>query len=353
MTPISESVRGEFDSFLLSVLGTRSDYEIFQLAGDASSRRYFRIASGNESFVLMVWEPFSDDCNYPFLSVRDHFAKHGVLVPEVIAKSPLQGLVLLEDLGDLTLERKFWENQSQQVSLPFYRLAIDELIKMHYPCTFDRTNCTAFKMEFDVEKLLWELNYGREHLLTRLCGITATETEKRALDEIFLKICQRLHAEPKFIAHRDYHSRNIMLKLGKARIIDFQDARLGAVQYDLVSLLRDSYVRMDDAIASELIAYYLESRKEVTSGTKSVATIEDDSLEKFMLVYEVQTIQRCFKACGSFASFYNLRSDIRYLKYLVPTLQTVKRSLERFPEYAPFLKILEDNGVFTRKFNID
>ena len=347
-TPETNDGHKEFDSFLQKALPTKN-YEVFQLAGDASARRYYRVASDTEAWVLMVWEPFKDDGNYPFLSVRDHFAKHGVAVPSVIAKSPDQGLVLLEDLGDLTLERQFWGNQSQQQSIPFYRQAIDELIKMHYPSTFDRNNCTAFKMEFDVEKLSWEMNYGREHLLMKLCGIKLSDADKRELDRIFLKICTTLHEEPKFIAHRDYHSRNVMLKLGKARIIDFQDARLGPVQYDLVSLLRDSYVHMDEAIARELIGYYLDRRKEVKmpSGEK----LDDPSIEKFMRIYEVQTIQRCFKACGSFASFYNLRNDTRYLKYLVPTLQTIKKSLSSFDEYRPFMSLLNDHGVFENKFD--
>jgi aminoglycoside/choline kinase family phosphotransferase len=347
MTPITDDTRREFDSFLNSVLEGAA-YEVFQLAGDASARRYFRIVSGNESFVLMVWEPFRDDGNYPFLSVLNHFAKHGVAVPNVVSKAPDKGLVLLEDLGDLTLERKFWENQSQQSIIPFYRQAIDELIKMHYPSTFDRTDCTAFKMEFDVEKLMWELNYGREHVLTKLCNIKLSDVESRELDKVFTKICTLLHSEPKYIAHRDYHSRNVMLKHGKARIIDFQDARLGAVQYDLVSLLRDSYVNMEDAIARELISYYLDRRREI----KAPRPLEDVSIEKFMQTYEVQTIQRCFKACGSFSSFYNLRSDTRYLKYLVPTLQTVKKSLWAFEDYRPFFNILEDHGVFDRKFEV-
>lgn len=345
MTPISEEACSGFATFLKQVLGS-DKFEVFQLAGDASARRYYRVVLGPESWVLMVWEPFVDDGTYPFLSVRDHFSKHSIAVPNVVGKSPDKGLILLEDLGDLTLERKFWENQNQQLVVPYYRQTIDELIKIHYPATFDRTDCTAFKIEFDVEKLLWELNYGREHLLVKFCGIRFSDTEKKALDQVFLDICTILHAEPKFIAHRDYHSRNVMLKLGKARVIDFQDARLGPVQYDLVSLLRDSYVNIEPAIANSLINYYLERRSEL----KSTYALEDISIEKFMRIYEIQTIQRCFKACGSFASFYNLRSDTRYLKYIEHTLQTVKRSLLGFKEYQAFHDILNDKGIFDRKF---
>lgn len=348
MTPQAD--RSLFDRFLHQAL-KQKPYEIYQLAGDASARRYFRVVSENESWVLMVWEPFKNDGTYPFLSVREHFAKHDVAVPQVIDLSPDEGLVLLEDLGDLTLERKFWENQSQQACLPFYKQSIDELIKMHYASTFDRSDCTAFKVAFDVEKLLWEMNYGREHLLTRLCDLKSSELERRALDTIFTKICSTLHEEPKYIAHRDYHSRNIMIKLGRARVIDFQDARLGPVQYDLVSLLRDSYVEMSDAIARELIGYYLDRRKELARELEHGHEINDPSIEHFMHIYEVQTIQRCFKACGSFASFFNLRNDVRYLKYIAPTLQRVKRSLESYDEYKPFMDILNENGLFERKFD--
>jgi aminoglycoside/choline kinase family phosphotransferase len=366
MTLISQEAKGEFTPFLETALGRSRNIEIFQLAGDASARRYFRVVAGDESWVLMVWEPFKNDGNYPFLSVREHFAKHGVAVPQIIDMAPDKGLVLLEDLGDLTLERKFWENQDQSSSLSYYKQAIDELIKMHYPSTFDRAECTAFKVEFDVEKLFWEMNYGREHLLKNLCQINMPDTMNHELDRAFMKVCTTLHQEPKFIAHRDYHSRNIMLKLGRARIIDFQDARLGPVQYDLVSLLRDSYVHMSDAMAETLIAYYLERRNEIASdnvaASNSAAGISASaisaascslppiSLEHFHNIYDLQTVQRCFKACGSFASFYNLRKDTRYLKYLTPTLQTVKSALLKFSDLKIFHDVLQDHGIFERDF---
>ena len=145
------------------------DFHVFRLAGDASNRQYFRVVHDENSFVLMNWEPFVDDCNYPFLSVRDHFEKHNVLVPKVISKSPSLGLILLEDLGDLTLERKFWENQNQEQVLPYYKQAVDELIKIHYDCTYSEDkSSTAFKMAFDKEKLLWEMNYGKETFTSKV-----------------------------------------------------------------------------------------------------------------------------------------------------------------------------------------
>ena len=320
-----------------------SDVEIIQLAGDASSRRYFRIVHDNQSYVLMVWEPFDDNGRYPFINVLEHFQKHKVHVPDVIAKSPKLGVVLLEDLGDLTLERKFWENQNQAQAIPYYKQAIDELIKIHYPATKDtQSQCVAFSVFFNTEKLLWEMNYGREHLIEKLTKIALTPAARKSLDQIFLNICETLDKEEKFICHRDYHSRNLMIKFAKMRVIDFQDARMGAVQYDLVSLVHDSYVDMSDETRSEILDYYLVQAK--AAGGKAF------SRDQFFETFRIQMIQRCFKACGSFASFYNMREDKRYLKYLAPTVKKVAATLEGFDRYSEFLNIIKDNGLLEMNY---
>lgn len=332
------------DEFLIPFLSRSlqsNAYKVLSLAGDASNRRYYRVVLDNSSWVLMRWDPFQPD-NYPFLSVLNHFAKNGVHVPKVIAMSPEEGLVLLEDLGDLTLERKFWENQNQESAMEFYQLAVDELVKIHHPATLDRSDCTAFKIQFDTEKLLWEMNYGKDNLLAGVLRFNFSDKLNKEIADVFLDISSRLHNEPKRIAHRDYHSRNLMLKLDKMTVIDFQDARLGPIQYDLVSLMRDSYVDMNDTMAKNLINYYLESSKKYLP--------VDFSREHFDRIYELQSIQRCFKACGSFASFYHQREDRRYLKYLSGTLRRVVKAVHEFPEYKVFADVLIDSGALERKY---
>jgi len=319
-----------------------SHLTVIQLAGDASNRRYYRIGGQTQTWCLMVWEPFTDNSDYPFLSVLNHFQKSGVQVPNVVAKFPEFGLVLLEDLGDLTLERKFWEFQNRESILPYYKLAIDELVKIHYRATQDKAPCTAFKIEFDVEKLHWEMNYGRTHLIEKLCKIQLTEAESKDIEKCFVDICETLHRQPKFICHRDYHSRNLMLKLDKMRVIDFQDARMGPIHYDLVSLLKDSYVDMEEEASEHLLDYYFEKR-----GEFGLPKLIRDQFDE---IYEIQSIQRCFKACGSFASFFNMRSDRRYLKYIQSTLQRVKKSLQRFPKYKGFQEVLDAYGILERDF---
>ncbi len=317
------------------------DYKVYQLAGDASNRRYYRVMAQNLSWVLMRWEPFDPE-NYPFLSVLNHFAKHQVRVPEVVAMDAARGLMLLEDLGDLTLERKFWESQGQESSTVFYKQAIDELIKIHFHASEDKTNCIAFKVQFDVEKFLWEMKYGQDNLLSGVCKFQFSEKTNNEIIKVFTQICERLHQEPKYIAHRDYHSRNLMIKYDEMRVIDFQDARMGPIQYDLVSLFRDSYVNLNDEMAGLLIEYYLAKAKPFLT--------KNFSREDFNHIYELQTVQRCFKACGSFSSFYHQRGDTRYLKYISHTLRRVMKSLMEFPEYKVFSEVLVDSGAMERKY---
>ncbi|PWU19165.1 MAG: hypothetical protein C5B49_06175 [Bdellovibrio sp.] len=333
-------MESHFHPFLTRVLN-RTDYRLIQLAGDASARRYYRIAGGDRTWVLMVWEPFKAN-EYPFLSVHRHFQASHVFVPEVVSFSEEEGLVLLEDLGDLTLERKFWENQNPEMVIPYYEKALDELVKIHFLTLRNNINSTAVRTQFDTEKFIWEFNYCREHLLVQLCQLTLNPEQEEVLRATFTSISQRLHSEPKWISHRDYHSRNLMIKLDQVRVIDFQDARRGPLPYDLVSLLRDSYVQIPDDMAEGLVRTFKEKAKPYLP--------KDFSSEHFDLMYELQTVQRCFKACGSFSSFWNTRKDTRYLKYISSTLRRVLKSLYYFPEYRDFGNFLLDSGLLERKF---
>lgn len=319
----------------------RDGVKILPLAGDASNRKYYRIVHETDSWVLMKWDPFNPK-DYPFTSVLNHFANNKVHVPLVVSQSPEEGLVLLDDLGDLTLERKFWENQNQENIVFFYKMALDEILKIHDQATQNKADCTAFKIQFDTEKLLWELNYGKDNLILGVLKADLSEKAHTELQNAFTDICQTLHNEPKVICHRDYHSRNLMIKLDKMYVIDFQDARMGPRQYDLVSLFKDSYTDISDETTDLLMNYYLDKAKPFMG--------PQFSREHFDHIYEIQSIQRCFKACGSFASFFHQRSDRRYLKYLTPTLKRVLKSLSRFPQYKIMTDILIDSGALEKKY---
>ena len=337
-------MNAELKAFLSDAIGS-DNFRVLQLAGDASARRYYRINSvinsADRTWVLMSWEPFKA-AEYPFLSVHSLFKNCGIKVPEVVGVCEKRGLILLEDLGDLTLERKFWENQNFEVVLPYYRQSLDELLKIHFKTMDYKPESTAHRLQFDTDKFMWEFNYTREHLIEKMAQVHLPEEQKKSLQANFLHISERLHAEPKWITHRDYHSRNLMIKFDEIRVIDFQDARGGPIQYDLVSLLRDSYVNLSDQQVEGLLEYFWERARNQIG--------KDASKEKFLLYFELQTVQRCFKACGSFASFWNSRQDIRYLKHIQPTLKRVQKALYHFPEYIDFANFIMDSGLTEKKY---
>ncbi len=317
------------------------DFTIIQLAGDASARRYYRVIQDEKTWVLMSWEPF-DQLTYPFLSVQRHFLACQIRVPEVIAVGESLGVLLLEDLGDLTLERKFWESAKPEAAEDSYIMTIDELIKIHDQATFSDIKSTASTTQFDTAKFLWEMNYAKDNFLHGILNVKLNAATASELDSALISFCRILDQKPKVICHRDFHSRNVMLQRNKVILIDFQDARLGPVQYDLVSLFKDSYVDLSDEFAAKLMDYYLEN----SNIKKNLSYSKDE----FFKTYELQSLQRCFKACGSFASFMNQRGDTRYLKYLAPTLRRVFKALAYFPEYSILNKILIDAGALEKNF---
>lgn len=332
----------DIQRFIAKEIGAR-DFEVHQLAGDASSRKYYRVVFDNQSRVLMYWEPFDDPDNYPFLNVLNHFSKVDVRVPKVEAFSSELGVVLLEDLGDLTLERKFWENQNQQLAMPFYEQAVDEIIKIHYLASKPvRPLSVCQTTMFDTAKFMWEMNYAREHFLEKVGGIKLNDKEQKELQGEFLNICDLLDRQPKFVCHRDYHSRNLMLKLGRIYVIDFQDARTGPIQYDLVSLVHDSYVNLSPESVSHIKNDYIEKAK--NSGPQGCIR------EDFEEIFRLQTIQRCFKACGSFTSFYNMRNDTRYLKYIKHTAALVLSTLRDDGRFKLMTRLIADAGLADRNY---
>jgi aminoglycoside/choline kinase family phosphotransferase len=333
----------EINAFITKQIGT-ADFECLQLAGDASTRKYYRIVYENQSRVLMSWEPFADPAAYPFLNVLEHFATVDVRVPKAEAFSAELGVVMLEDLGDLTLERKFWENLDQKTALPYYAQAVDELIKIHFLASKPSARPSICQqIQFDTAKFMWEMNYAREHFLETVGGVKLSDKEAKLLQAEFLNICETIDKQPKFVCHRDYHSRNLMLKLGRIYVIDFQDSRLGPLQYDLVSLVHDSYVNLSQESIDTIKSDYITKAKQ--AGPKGA--IRPD----FEEIFKVQTIQRCFKACGSFSSFFAMRGDTRYLKYIKSTAQLVSRTLNDDGRFPVFARLFTQFGLLDKDYD--
>jgi len=314
---------------------------IAPLAADASTRRYFRIhwdePAGRypSSCVMMLCEPWQPQDIPDFLAVGQHLRLHGVRVPQVYGVSPHQGLMCLEDYGDCPLAAQ-WQMSTPTEQLLWGQRAIDELVKMHTSATqhFDSA-CRAFKLAFDIPKLLSELRFFREHAIEGLWQCTLTSMACDDLDAAFETLCALLASAPRYFCHRDYHGWNIMVCDGAVGVLDFQDARMGPQPYDLASLLTDRGTPdlLGSALMTALLDYYIQCL-EAEIGRRT-------DRDAFDQLFDYVAIQRCLKATGTFAAMAVLRQRLQYLPYILPTLTYLRPLLRRYHVLQPLARLLQ------------
>lgn len=312
------------------------------LPGGASIRRYHRVTlDGGKRTSVVVMElgdnPLKSEeaakgsmpTELPFINVQRYLARAGAAVPEIYRYDEQRGLVYLEDLGDITFESRVLD-AGDDVRGRYYRQAIDQLVALQqYAETHPDPGCVAFSRGFDYELLKWELDHFREYGLEAQ-GHALTPAERDELERIFRGIAEELAAQPRGFVHRDYQSRNLMVQDSAAgprlRIIDFQDALLGTRAYDLVGLLRDSYVALSPSLLDELVADF-------------VARAGVDA-ERFGRLFDLQVVQRKLKDAGRFVFIDRVKKNPSFLVHIPNSLTYVARSLSRLPELAPLRAIL-------------
>jgi aminoglycoside/choline kinase family phosphotransferase len=318
--------------------GKPTDFQVSPLQGDASDRRYYRIyfattVDGLTSLVLMrLAQPYTAG-ELPFVNVQRYLALNRIPVPDILWDDSAHGFVLLEDLGDVTLERAL-QGASREQTANWYRQALDILLALQYPQNeAPRSSCVAFRLAFDVEKLMWELDFFLTHMIKQLCAQRLATADEAMLRGQFWKLAATLARQPRVLTHRDYHSRNLMLRPDRLRVIDFQDARLGPCQYDLASLLYDSYVVLPPDVREELLMYYLEQKT-----TRDGHTLDR---EAFVQVFDYMCLQRNLKALGTFAFQTAVKHTQRYMESIPPTLNYIRTNLARHPELCQLSNLLE------------
>jgi len=310
----------------------QSDARVVPLTGDASDRKYFRvIPSSGPAFVMAVHGEAFDVRKLPFLNVAGLFARMGVPVPAIIGHAADLGVLALEDLGDVTLQANLG-TASEADHARLYREAVGiiETIQRR-GAELKSITFLPYQISFDTTKLMWELEFFYRHFLEGYRGATIAPAERQALTEEFTAMVEELAAEPTVLCHRDYHSRNLMVRDGKVFVIDFQDARMGPDTYDLVSLLRDSYVDLPDRTVHELIAYFLALR-----GRR-------DDADAFKARFDLMALQRNLKALGTFGYQTIARSNTVYIQYIPRTLAYVQANLARHERFARLRDILARN----------
>ncbi len=303
--------------------------EIDKLTGDASTRKYYRAFTKKNSYVVCLDKPSNTDNT--FLVVQSFLDGKNIRVPKVYDHNLKRGYILEEDLGDMTLLQKLSQVENTQEEFNYYLEIINELLKLHKLENKDITETPMSKLSFDKTKLYEEIEFTVKYFIEKFLGVNDPLVQK-ALEEEFRPICERLDTPKKVLTHRDFHSRNIMLKNNDFIIIDFQDARLGIPQYDLVSLLEDCYYKVNGENKVKLIEHYFNNLPMDIHG--------QGNFETFMELYCDMQIQRVFKALGSFSYIYHTRKDQRYLKYIGFGMEKLRTTFLKHSKYDSLRKKL-------------
>lgn len=275
-----------------------------RLAGDGSTRQFFRISGVGKSAILLLDPTWTSSADYPVL--QHSLEEVGVPVPKFYAWDPKLGVLLMQDLGDTLLQSHLEHSPSDRMAL--LQEAIVLLARIHgrtYPVN---RSLPVASRAFDVEKYTAELEFTSQHLLSGVLGLSNPMHSK--------KFCAHLaQFKPHVFCHRDYHCRNILFFEGGLYLIDFQDARMGAPAYDLASFIYDPYQQLQDDERAQLLGEY---RKEI-SQTPLAKHMEWPHLQNHV---DWVAIQRLIKAAGSFASFYTRFQKNAHLKYIEPALES-------------------------------
>jgi aminoglycoside/choline kinase family phosphotransferase len=310
-------------------LGAQYPSQAWTLApasADASFRRYWRLRfPDGASFVVMDAPPDKEDCR-PFVQVAGLFAAAGAHVPAIHAQDLAAGFLLLEDLGTQTYLDCL---QSGEDARALYSAATDTLLRIQ------QASRSGVLPDYDHALLERELMLFPDWYLARELRRELAPAEREVLNAAFAALLANNLAQPRVFVHRDYHSRNLMKSEPAPGVLDFQDAVYGPITYDLVSLLRDAYVRREEeAVIDGAVRYWEKARK---AGLPVRADFGE-----FYRDFEWMGAQRQLKVIGIFARLCHRDGKRRYLDDIPLVMEYLLAACRRYRELAPLARLLEE-----------
>lgn len=305
------------------ILGSE-DFALAPASSDASFRRYWRLFHGGTTRVLMDAPPDLEDCGR-FADLSRRFRAIGLNTPEIHAENRADGFLMLTDFGHRVYLGELTEDTAD-------RLYGDALGALAVIQAFGPTDGLP---SYDEAFLRRELGLFREWFLTSLPGFVLSPEESVVLACVEDRLVASALEQPRVCVHRDYHSRNLMLtEAGNPGILDFQDAVVGPVTYDLVSLLRDCYI----AWPAERVTHWASGYFHLA---RQSGVLREDDPGRFLRWLDLMGVQRHLKACGIFARLHRRDGKPHYLADIPRTLGYVREVSGRYPELDGLSRLLD------------
>lgn len=301
-------------------------HSIAPASSDASFRRYFRVQHSNGPHVVMDAPPDKENVS-AFVSLDKFFEEYGMHVPHIFAENLSEGFLLLEDFGNTSL----LQSLNNETVDDLYTKAMQQLFFLQNRVDPDLCQTNSY----DQALLNRELDIFTEWFVQGLLGIELPESIKSSLYESLINSALE---QPKVCVHRDFHSRNLMLLEDQSLgIIDFQDAVIGPITYDLVSLLRDCYVSWPD----QRVERWMNDHYQVLINAKKLNV----PYHQFKRWFDWMGMQRHLKAIGIFARLHLRDQKSGYLQDIPRTLNYVLAVSTGYPDFVEFHSFLETQIV--------
>lgn len=316
-------------------LGIQGKINLTSIAGDASFRRYYRFGDNAQSYIA-VNSPPDQENNNRFTALAKLMNGGGVRVPTVECFDQSMGFIVLEDFGDSLLLPQLRPNTADG----YYQKVIATLLDIQQ---LPHNNGQQFSLlNYDANMLRAELNLFTQWFVTDMLAHSLSEQEVILIDSLFNRLIDSAEQQPQVFVHRDFHSRNLMLLddsdvgVSKIGVIDFQDAVLGPITYDLVSLYKDCYIRWP----RKQVAAWVEAYRRAAA---QILAVSMPSATTFLKQFDFMGLQRHIKVLGIFARLYLRDGKSDYLHDLPLVLSYVRETCQQYNELADFSTWFEAN----------
>ena len=304
-----------------------SEYTLAPASADASFRRYFRVHHDDASFIVMDAPPEKEDSR-PFIAISKLFFDIGLNVPEVIDVDPDKGFLLLSDLGS----QSYLDALNNETVERLYGDALGALATLQ-----SRIPVDVGLPAYDEALLQREMELFREWLLGKHLGIGLSDAQQHMLEAVFRRLADNALSQPQVCVHRDYHSRNLMVAgINNPGILDFQDAVIGPLTYDLVSLLRDCYIQWPRERVEDWALGYHELALQT-----GILQEQHHDPQAFLQWFDLMGMQRHLKAAGIFARLNQRDGKSGYLADIPRTLSYVTEVAGRYDDLLQFGEFVE------------
>lgn len=297
-------------------------FTLQMLPGDASFRRYFRVNDNGMTSIAMDAPPERENCR-PFVAISRALRTRALLLPEIKMADLDQGFLLMTDFGN----RQYLQELNSANAERLYTNALDALAILQGAREVDGWKVPLFTADFMYQELL----LFQEWFLQKYLNLTLSNETQKMLAACYRLLADAAANQPQVFMHRDFHSANLMrLPDDQVGILDFQDAFIGPVTYDLVSLLRDCYIDWPATLVRQLVLYYFAKLQLNVSETE------------FLRWFDWMGLQRHMKALLTFSRKQLRDGNSNYIKFIPRTLNYIATVSQYYPEFKIYHQFLRE-----------